>query len=540
MQQHQRLNILSLLNHFGSAWTGLRRSTCLKLTHGTTGQTELLTLSCLDRQRDDVAVLLTVLADPDTTIVANAGAAAADLEPPDHCLDDRALARMPKPPADPQARKEAEVLRLQLASATTWITLGRAQKAADILRSLLPRIEQLNYAPLLARALVQLGRAQKDAATANQALDTFVRADEVAEGAGLDGIALTPAALAAVTLAADLGQPEKARWWMQRAQVLLRRSGGGAFHEATIESALAAIASCEGNDREQLAHASRALALRDQSSGHRHPFTLRALIHFGAANVAVQRDAEAIEPLTRAINEREGLYSVQNSQGVLALDNLAVAAARLGRWTQSQDLFQRAEDILGKVVPDDRRSGAEHMLRVARLRLEQRNSGAALALARQAQPALLELLGARNAPLARALATEGEALEQQGQSAAARAVLTRAISMFETSQSAEVIDLVNPLTHLAAAQNDLGQSLAARPLAERAIKLLEAHQAAPGQRAAARFQLARALGGPRRNLPQAAELARQAGEEWGALPWKQAERAQVDAWLQGRGRRAGR
>jgi hypothetical protein len=519
LRAHVAEGTIRLLDAFAGPWSAERKTACEQAASKAPGDA-LLTLACLDRQKEEMVGILQIFGQGDPEVARNAVGLAGQLLPPARCRDPRALAQMPRLPADAAARLEVERLRVRLAAGAASYNAGKEKDAAALIEPIARRAEELGYRPLQAEALGWLGLAQEVSDNA-VALQTLTRAEETAEAAGLDATA----ALAAAHLvtASFRSQPEEGRRWARRARILLGRSPGDPLAEATLEAALSWVSEMDGKDEEELAHSQRALSLRQDALGPDHMLTLRYLANLGIDYVALKRYAEAIAPLRRAA---DGLAAM-GAEGVAAyaLKPLAVAHAHLGQFPQAEQAAARAAEFIRRDIGVENQLYAESLLAQCELRLEQGRAADALASARLAEQIMARAEGAESGGMADAVASEGAALEQAGKSAEAAAVLTRALALYAEDQRS---DLAEALIPLAEARNDLRRWDAAREAAQSALEILKPHRANPGEVAWARFQQARALVGLGRERERAADLAIQARQELAAIPWKQAQRAAVE------------
>jgi hypothetical protein len=123
-------------------------------------------------------------------------------------------------------------------------------------------------------------------------------------------------------------------------------------------------------------------------------------------------------------------------------------------------------------------------------------------------------------------------VDAEGKHAAAVPLLQQSLDVYRKSGAVDSIQIVDPLTHLAAAQIGLNKPKLAIPLAEQALTILGKHHSYAGQTAWTRFTLARALTAAHQDPTRAADLARQAKDEFQkAAPWKKWPLDAVTAWM---------
>ena len=258
--------------------------------------------ACLDRRRDELEALLTVLAAPDVEIVAQSLAAADALHDLTACSDRAALLAQ-VPPPDPAAAAAVTALAHRLAGARALRTAGRYHEADALLGPIVADATTLAYAPLTAearteRALVELELARKPAAAAD-----LMAAAALAESTGADELRL--AALTA---------------WLR------------AVGEDGPAPLLAALES-------------QALALVERRGEVGHLAHAHVLLATGEAHL--ERDNEhASASLTAAIGRFESLGESAAPELAEALNDLAIIRTMQRRYPEAHEHYQRARALL--------------------------------------------------------------------------------------------------------------------------------------------------------------------------------------------------
>jgi eukaryotic-like serine/threonine-protein kinase len=142
--------------------------------------------------------------------------------------------------------------------------------------------------------------------------------------------------------------------------------------------------------------------------------------------------------------------------------------------------------------------------------------------------------GAESADHAMALKDRGLVAVARGDFEHGLKDLEAAIAGLVKANNAEAQLLVEPLIASANAQLGLQRHAEAIALAERGLAITEKRCAYPGQQAALRFTLARALLGSGGDRRRAAQLATQALDEWRRLPWLTPRADEAEAFLKAR------
>ena len=170
-------------------------------------------LTCLGREKSELQALVDVLLHADAALSASAAKAVGALQSPRRCADSQVLAALPKPPKDREVRAEVDRLRAGVAEARMKAAAGKAKEAIGLLQPLSARAAELHYRPLEAEALAALGYAQGYAGNLALSLATGQKAENAAEAAGDDELAITLASMLA-TRGAEMGKSEESQRWI--------------------------------------------------------------------------------------------------------------------------------------------------------------------------------------------------------------------------------------------------------------------------------------------------------------------------------------
>jgi serine/threonine-protein kinase len=520
---------IGTLDAYAHAWSEQQSACCEQARLRPPDEQGLSSLACLSRQRTELAALAKVLGDADGDVVRSAQRAAAGLTSPARCRDARALASMPRLPADAKQRGEVETLRVKMALARALTAAGKPKQALAALEPLVPRVQQLGYPPLEAEAAYLMGMALTAAGDHVQAEGYYAAAQKKAEIAGDDLLAAKIACGAAFTVGYRLGRLPEGRAWIERARVDLQRAGGDPETEARVENAEAALALRGGNEADAAAHSERAWHLDERVLGPDHSTTQMDMSNVAVAYQHLCRGAEALPLILRSIAARERTLGPDST----VLINAHVSAANLlfqaGRLDEAEQHLDRAAQIGERAG-----TGVDSNILIVRseIRNEQGRYPEELELADRLVKIVERSDGTSSAQFANATFLRGDALEGMGRHREAIPVFREALAQSEKSQSSDALDLAGPLAGSAAASLALGHPQDALAPLERALKVMEHHCPSPGQRAEARFLLAQALAKLHRDPGRVRTLAEQAWEELEALGWKKVQRARLESWMQ--------
>jgi len=565
---------MPVLDAYAQEYRALRISAC-EATRIRGEQSEAmldLRLQCLDRRKQELGALVTLLSNADVPTVAQAPRAAHALSRLKDCADATALAALVPLPGDARERETISSVRADLARGEAARIAGHYAEALAIAQEAAKASEGIAYRPLQAEALYLRGRCEDALGRYAVARDTFLEAVDRAEAGRHDVLAakvwieLEKVAAIRLEKADEAGNYEKrARAALERAgrplevRISLGRAIGaarrvqGAYKDAIapLEDALAALV---GNEEPylvdrieiltELARVHRQLAAYDKADANAKLALVLVEARFGpnhpdAATVteilamiaSLRGDhGAAVASYKRVVALREKLLGVDHPEVVQAVVNLAMAHTRNGNPREAVPLLQRA--LAAEIVI----YGNEHG-NVAQV---ENNLGFALLQAGDfatARPhferaiALAEKTGsAKNPRVAGWLGNLAKVELREGKPRVALELLQRALAIEDAALGTEHADLAFTLTTMGEAHLALGDEDDAIKALERAVALREKHSVRKEKLAESRFVLARALvkRDPKRArlLAESAEKALQEAGSAGA-----ALRAEVSGWI---------
>jgi tetratricopeptide (TPR) repeat protein/tRNA A-37 threonylcarbamoyl transferase component Bud32 len=493
------------LDAYGAAWAAMRTEACEATRLRGEQSDELLDLrmQCLEDRRLELGERVAVLAAADEQVLRNAGPLVSSLPSLAPCASAAALRARQRPAADPASRAKHEATSRQIARARA---LGEASKYRDALPVARGAVEQaraLGYAPLLARALNELGlvlTVQNDLAPAMAALQ---EADLAAESSHADEEAVE----ASITLAHVTSQmPDEERhaaFWVGHAKAALAR----------LEAQLTAAALDHLQAR--LAHAEGSLALRAGKGREAIPFFRRAVALFeklgkdvraarelsvlATALASVGQGEEALRAAHRALESEERALGEWNLRTATALHRLGDIYSDLARPEEALPHYRRWLAITERELGPDAPDGISAAIGVGATLIELHRSAEALPLLQRAQRS-----------------SERTGIPQLR----AHSAIWLACALTESRRPAEAIALF-----------------------EQALRLEEAPGVEPLLIAQGRFGLARELTAMKRSPDRARRLAEQARDAY-RTPGQQLSRAEeldaaeIEAWLAARAAQA--
>jgi eukaryotic-like serine/threonine-protein kinase len=334
----------ALDDHLGR-WTAMYQETC-EATHARGEQSEEvldLRMRCLGKNLDEIRALTDVLIAADARVVGQAVSAAGGLTPVTVCADVATLRSTVPLPRDEQSRLAVEGLQRRLNDVRALRDVGYTQVALERARALRPEVEAARYAPLMAELLVATGLIEIDFGNfggAEVALkDAFVAAE-----AGNDDATRADAASTLVSAIGQLGRWEESDLWAREANAILDRLGAGHSRaRAWVLNNQALVLEATGDFAPARRAFEKAIALKLQSTGPKHPDVAMSFLGLGLALKGLGDLEAALAAEDRAL----ALWTEQgNSWAAKAENNRGEILALLGRHTEAEQAFQRAMEGL--------------------------------------------------------------------------------------------------------------------------------------------------------------------------------------------------
>ncbi|MEZ4384259.1 MAG: serine/threonine-protein kinase [Nannocystaceae bacterium] len=419
------------LSKYAHDFAGARRDACMASRDRHEQSPELLDRRnlCLDGRRSDFKQLVQLLVDPEgvtASAVENAVAAVHGLPELESCADRAALLATVPLPEGENVVETVGTIRGEIAEAKALDVAGRWERGLEVAQRALAQAEHLEYAPVIAEALLVVSRLQQELGDIDGADASLVRAAEVAaEGrydeaialAWIDAIhvagirrseferALMAGDAARVAITRVLGKEERgerrsllsARRELNLAQVYAwRRDPKEA--QARAEEAHRAFQHELGDDhplvyktytvlglaalelREYATakrHFDHALRIASTVSGREHPSFASVLVNSAQLLTAQRKYAEALVKAQDALRIREAALHPNHPDIARSLLAVAENEQALDRLDEAQEHYERALAIYEKDPKTNATNLAQCLNSLAMLEFARENYDAA-------------------------------------------------------------------------------------------------------------------------------------------------------------------
>ena len=525
-------------------------------------------LDCLERQRRQgrqLVVAWTSATEDGKAMVDRATRAATGLEDPSACLELDHLSHGVRTPTDPELAAAVAQAREQIDEAAALERVGRMRDALPAAQRAVETAEATAFEPVIAEALLLLGRAQEKTGDIEGAAATLERAYFQAADAEMPVVMGEAAARLMWVVGARLEKHDEGLLWAQHADTahdktgaskhrltvdlgaLLERKGDYAGAQAKMEEGLAAtppdalfdlgIAHLRLGDmlRQQqdgegaVANYAETIALWTEALGESHPNVAKARAAWASGLSRSGRNEEAVEAYRAALASLKRAHGAEHPSLSASLINLGITLKNLRRFDEAEDAMRQALTVSSKVYGPEHRKTADRREALGRL-LTKRGQGAeALSEHQAAGKIYAEVLEPGHPWITLNLMNQGDALRQMQVQERAEDAYRRGYEHAQGSEQASEASKADAAVFYGRALVESGKYARARAVLAPARAALQAVEGYEDIIAIAGWALARAQAETGGDVIEALALARASRDDLAGWP---EEQAALDAWVE--------
>ena len=370
--------------------------------------------ACLDDCLRDLDALIGALETADGATVERAIQSTASLKPLASCRHAVAVGERVRPPADVELAAAVARARSLLASAAARRDAGRPRESREIATAVGRSSDELNYPPLRAEALLELGRSEEATADYDLARTHLTDAYHLALGIRHDAVA-TDAAITLSFVHHRMNHGPEAFAWSEHARSLLQRTG--------------------------------------ERPEQRVPYLLYR--SYALTRLGLHVDA------TRAAEEALALAEQHFPRGDPRIGRMLAGVAH-AYWSRGDSdaalaLFRRSQDAWRAGLSPDHPAVASSGINISTIHLHRHEFAAALAALLPALTTMERSFGSDHPSVADALTNLGAVADGQGRLAEAVAATERAAAIYARRLGADSHMAVATLIDLGDQQGRLGR-----------------------------------------------------------------------------------
>mgnify|MGYP000036982841 CR=1 FL=1 len=401
--------------------------------------------ACLAEARWSLDGLIDVFTTADNAAVISAAPAILKLPGVARCLDPAELARRPEVLADADARAQADTLRAELARIDAMALAGRYADGLAAAQALVPRADELGWAPLTVQARIALGTLLMHSPDPTAAEQPIEAAYLQAERSGERGLVVDAARALGLAIA-ETGRYDEALRWDRAAEAMA--AGLGETESARVADILRQIGVMQ-TDRAAFPEAQQALerglAMAERIHGPDHPVVGSLLT--ALSNLAIQRgDYAAAEALDeRSLRLFTVVYGESHPLIAGLTTNLASARYMRGAYAEARQLNDHALAIWERTIGDRHPKYVGAQIFAGHLAVVRGDSDTARARYSRALALQEQMLGPDHPDLGTVLSSLGDLELACGRLPEAESALTRALQIRRTALGDDHVDTALPL-----------------------------------------------------------------------------------------------
>jgi tetratricopeptide (TPR) repeat protein/tRNA A-37 threonylcarbamoyl transferase component Bud32 len=302
--------------------------------------------ACLERQRREAAAMIELLLAGTPEALREAPLAVQSLPDPGTC---EAEARQGGPAAPAPAIAEAvERVREQLPRLEAELVTRQLEHARTHGEALMVDARELEDVPLRAEVALLLGRVLLAQNSAEPAFEVLEQAVDLAEGSRHDRVAADAWRWMATYAATETRELDRGRRWLRRADAAAVRIGVEPLATARLDYARANLQLLTDDERER----ERGIELLELTASALEQrgdlmYASFAVSDLGTALLGRGQTQRALAAFERALALRVQVYGPRHPEVGLAAYNLGQATLEVGEFEHARPLLQRAVEIWG-------------------------------------------------------------------------------------------------------------------------------------------------------------------------------------------------
>ena len=469
------------LDEYSAQWLTMRRAACegsLERNDEQLGQE----IVCLSRRLSDLEATTQLFAHADGDVVERAVNTASALAPLSTCRQSATIVKR---------TPEGETTRAQLSAVKTRIDAGKYADALALASELAAKASAANdlstYAE--ARLWMAIGKMRTgDAKAADTLVEESILAAEIAHDDELQARGWVER----IGFAAMNAAPQDADRWIRFARAAIDRIGKPAELEASFANNQGVIAYFRGNYQAAIEAHQRALALRRELLGEKHPLVARSHSNLGIAFKQLGRLDDARAQYEQALSIEEQVLDPSHPQVAETLNNLGNVLQAQDSPTGARRALERSLRIKEAAFGKDSLPVAVTLTNLGVLLLDLEDLPAAEASLQRALEIKEQRTGADSLTVAITLTNLANARRGTKHWTESIALDERALGIRKVRQGEQHLDLAYNLTGLGQAKLATKDVNGARVVLEQALALRRERGA---DRATTAFWLAKALSG---------------------------------------------
>ncbi len=349
--------VAASLDRYSGAWVQMQAALCTATYIEQAQSIELLHLqgACLARRLSELRAVSEVFTHADAAVVERAVATAAGLSDLRSCTDEASLTSSVVLPPDVQVRAAVDEVRVRLDSAKALERAGKYSLGLQTAEQATEQARALDYAPLLAEALVIAGDLRFQSGSTREAETATAEAIAVAATGKHASVAADAWVQLIALVGVEQAQPERALNLRLAAEAAITWAGADPRLRAQLLAVIGRVLHGQANFAEAITTTSEALAiyeqLPDDAETHARALAIAdALAGLGAAHHSKGEFEAADGYFSRALTIRRETLGSDHPAAAGSLHDLGTTAYARGRYDEAAKYLGEALAIRVRVL----------------------------------------------------------------------------------------------------------------------------------------------------------------------------------------------
>ncbi len=332
------------LDEYAQSWTAQHTQIC-QATAVRKEQSEAmldLQMRCMFRARKELDAAVSVLLAPDPKVLKNAERLVAGIDDPTSCLDIDRLEAGDTTPVPKGRESEVEDVRDSLIEAESLQTAGRFTEARDAAEAATRRAREIDYPPVLARALLRLGYGHLETSNPKAAGAALEEALDLGLQHGPTEVGIEAASVLAYWASTGKAGASAGEAYAQAGLALIRKHDPGSQLHAGVLTNLGVVRSRQSRYDEARALFQRAHDMLEDRLGPNHFRVIDMLDNLALVDMERREMGSARDVFEQSLKLRQDVYGDEHFSTVLPLSNLGQVHSYVGEYEQAAEYYGRA------------------------------------------------------------------------------------------------------------------------------------------------------------------------------------------------------
>lgn len=408
--------IESNFERYQAAWMQMRNDVCEARLLRATQSEELfdLRMSCLQKRLRELRALVGVFSKADAKVLQKAVPASLSLVGIGICADEIAMRSPYPPPVTFEAKQKVSAINEKLAEVEALEKTGKFQEGLTLARKLEQEANTVNYKPVQAEVLFQIGDFLDNVGEYKTAETTLHEAAQIA-GESRDGLLVARAMTSLVWVVGfKQARYQEGLSIARDTEFMLAVAGGNDKIQSLLYNNKGVVLLMKGEYEQALLNFRKSLQIREMVFGSAHPNVARSLNNIGVVLRQLGESEKAIMFYQKSLAIWEKTLGSDHPLLAESLSNLGFEFGNIGEHEKAHHYLGAALALWEKVFGPDHPYVAQSLNNIGGVYHNQGNYTEALANYRKSMAIWEKTLGPDHPNVMVALSVIGELFVDQG------------------------------------------------------------------------------------------------------------------------------